>query len=77
MKTFTEFGFGNGDIVSTEFEFNDCEFRVKGFYGISNDPYIRIWMGKRVVVISKHGVKIIRKSYNSFKCIIGFAGGEI
>ena len=77
MKTFSEFGFGNGDVVSTEFEFNGCEFRVKGFYGLSKDPYIRIWMGKRVVVISKHGVKIVRKSYNAIKFVVGFAGGEI
>jgi len=75
MNVFTEFGFGNTGFVSTEFEFDDQEIRIRGFYGISNftDPYIRIWIGKRVFVLSKHGAKVIRKPYRAFKWIIGFA----
>jgi hypothetical protein len=79
VNVFTEFGIGNSSFVSTEFEFDGGEVRVNGFYGISDftDPYIRIWLGKRVVVISKYGVRVVRKSYNAFKLIFGFAGGEI
>jgi len=77
MNVFTEFGIGNTSFVSTEFEFDDQEIRINGFYGISSfaDPYIRIWIGKRVMIISKDGFKIIRKAHNAFKCLIGFSGG--
>ena len=72
MNVFTEIGLSNSSLVSTEFEFNDgSEIRIS--YHVI--PYIRIWIGKRVVVISQNGFKVIRKPYRAFKCLIGFVRG--
>ena len=74
MEIYTEFGIGNEHIVSTEVDYGDSEIRFKGFCGVHslNNPYIRIWMGKRVVIISMDGIKITKKARSTFKCVIGF-----
>jgi len=79
MKIYTEFGFGNDGLISTEYEFDDgSEIRVNG-YVISKfeNPYIRIWVGRKVMVVSCHGISIKRKNRNSLKLLIGFEGGLI
>lgn len=58
IAIFSEFGFGNGTLCSTEVEKGEREHRIRGFVippkveGI----YLRIWVGKRVIVCSTKNI---------------------
>jgi hypothetical protein len=76
MRIFTEFGIGNGSFASTEIEFADGtekRFNSSCFFTDFCHPYIRIWIGTRVVVIDSSGVAIKIKPRSAFKILIGFA----
>ncbi|MDO3412478.1 DUF3977 family protein [Saccharibacillus sp. CPCC 101409] len=78
MKKYIEIGIGNRWLVRTEIEHEDgTETEVKGI----DRPfrcktlYVRIWIGKKVLVIdSREGFKITTKSRNKFKLIVGLSG---
>ena len=80
-NVYTEFGidfdnnkFGIG--YSTEFENADgTEYRVKKIVPIKNKHiYFRLWVAKRVLIISKNGIILTHKNRNNFKLLIGIAG---
>lgn len=78
MKKYIEIGYGNRWFVRTEVEEEDGterEFRgiIKPFK--LKSIYLRIWFGKKVLIIdSREGLKIISKNRKSIKILIGFMG---
>ena len=74
MKIYTEVGFGNPTFISTEIEVGDIEWRVPGWKVEKiKEIYIRIWIGKKVLIMSSEdGIKIQNKNRNNFKTIMGF-----
>jgi len=74
MKTYVELGVGNRWLLSTEREFSDSsEVRVPGVdvKGKCRGVYLRIWLGKRVVIVEKRGVSIKSKDRSAVKFVIG------
>jgi hypothetical protein len=67
---YTEFGYGNDSMMSTELE---DEMRIRGIIsGKINSIYLRVWVNKKVFIIdSKEGIKIQYKNKKCFKVIIG------
>jgi hypothetical protein len=70
---YTEIGYGNPTAVSTEIETEGSERRVKGFaVGRIRSIYIRIWVGKAVVILDTHdGIKLQSKKRNTVKMLLG------
>ncbi|MEK4626827.1 MAG: DUF3977 family protein [Solibacillus sp.] len=72
---FVEFGVGNRWLLRTEIEQQDgTEYEQKGIVGPIKylSCYIRVWIGKRVVILdSKEGLKKSRKARNAVKLILG------
>ena len=72
---FIEFGIGNKWLIRTETELEDgTEFEEKGIvHPIKIQSfYIRIWFGKRVLIVdTKEGFKKKRKQRNTMKMIVG------
>ncbi|KMJ59845.1 hypothetical protein AB685_03010 [Bacillus sp. LL01] len=72
---YIEFGIGNTWLVRTETDFeNGTEYEEKGIIGpVSfHSFYIRIWIGKTVLILDlKEGFKRIKKSRKEFKFILG------
>ncbi|QFG01175.1 DUF3977 family protein [Psychrobacillus glaciei] len=72
---FIEFGIGNTWIIRTETELEDgTEYEEKGIKGPIKfySLYIRIWIGKTVVIADlKEGFKSQKKNRNEFKVIFG------
>ena len=72
---YIEFGLGNTWLIRTETELEDgSEFEEKGIVKPVRfrSLYIRIWIGKTVVILDlKQGFKKNKKSYNAFKIIFG------
>ena len=63
--------------LSHEIEFEDgSEIRKLGWKirgkGAFKGPYLRIWIGKRVVVLDKKGFKTQKKGKWALKAILGF-----
>ncbi len=58
-----EIGYGNDSLLSTEVEDGEFEYRVRGFIKpeIIEGYYVRIWIGKRVFVVSTNRGFGIRK----------------
>jgi hypothetical protein len=78
-KVFTEIGFGNDTVVSTEFEEGNKEYRVPKFIlpGRFSSLYFRFWFLKKVFILStNHGFEIKNKDRNKLKVLFGI-GGEI
>jgi hypothetical protein len=78
-KIFTEIGIGNDTFINTETEYpNGKEERTSGFVKMKLKAiYLRIWIGKRVLIIaSNEGFKLTKKSKNKFKFLLGFEGVE-
>ena len=77
MKFF-EFGIGNKWLVRTETELSDgTEFEEKGIVGPikPQSVYLRVWIGKTVVILdSKEGFKKLKKNRNEIKIILGIKG---
>lgn len=78
LKKYTEIGFGNRWFIRTELEHEDgTESEIKGFFKPFQlqSVYIRIWVGRRVLIIdSSEGVKCNVKKRKGLKFIIGFSG---
>ncbi|MEK7660109.1 MAG: DUF3977 family protein [Patescibacteria group bacterium] len=78
MKSvYAEIGYGNDGFLSTEVEDGEFEYRVRGFIKpeIIEGYYVRIWIGKRVFVISTNrGVGMHTKNRNNFKILFGIGG---
>lgn len=77
-KVFAEIGFGNATFLSTEFEEEESERRVRGFFLPEKirDYYFRLWFLKRVFILSSgDGFKVIKKDKNRLKILFG-VGGE-
>lgn len=72
---FIEFGIGNTWIIRTETELEDgVEYEEKGIIGPIkfHSLYLRIWIGKIVVIADlKEGFKRQKKNRNEFKIILG------
>ncbi len=70
---YSEIGFGNGPLVSTEIERKGDEVRVNGWMvGVFRSIYLRLWLGKTVIVIdSIDGLKVQKKSRNKIKFLFG------
>tara|TARA_Y100000310_G_C20590602_1_gene767792 strand:+ start:1069 stop:1314 length:246 start_codon:yes stop_codon:yes gene_type:complete len=78
-EIFAEMGLGNANILSTEIEDGDKEYRVKGFVAPKKirGIYIRIWLFKKVFILSSlNGFELIRKRKNKFKIIFGIRGTD-
>lgn len=76
-KIFVEVGFGNENFLSTEIEENKIEYRINKFVRPNkiNWFYIRIWILKKVFVISTYnGFNINNKNKNKFKFLFGIEG---
>jgi hypothetical protein len=80
-KLFTEIGFDKDNNkywfgVSSEIEKDDgTETRQTGFIKMKiNYIYFRLWVGKKVLIISKKGFEITKKNRNNFKLVFGIAG---
>jgi hypothetical protein len=74
---YVEFGIGNGNFISTEWEYTDgTEERFQEFRKIKvNDIYIRIWLGKKMYILSsRDGFKSKLKNSKSFKLLLGISG---
>ncbi|MGD7043121.1 DUF3977 family protein [Jeotgalibacillus proteolyticus] len=80
MKKYIEFGIGNTWLIRTETEFEDgTEYEEKGIKGPINfnSMYIRMWIGKTVLIAdSKEGFKRHKKKRNDFKFIFGISTCE-
>lgn len=78
MKKYIEIGIGNRWFVRTEIEDEDgTEREFKGLIKpfILKSIYLRIWLGRKVIVIdSREGIKISKKNRRKIKIIIGFYG---
>lgn len=78
MKKYIEIGFGNRWFIRTELEHSDgTESEIRGFAKpfILKSIYLRIWFGRRVLIIdTKDGIKLNRKDKKKFKFVIGFRG---
>ncbi|WP_391201685.1 DUF3977 family protein [Psychrobacillus sp. L4] len=76
---FIEFGIGNTWIIRTETELEDgTEYEEKGIKGPIKfySLYLRIWIGKTVVIADlKECIKRKKKNRNEFKVIIGIVSG--
>jgi len=72
-KVFAEIGFGNESFISTEIENKKREYRVKKFVTPEKitELYIRIWLFKRVLVLSTKGFSIKKKNKFKFKFLFG------
>lgn len=72
---FIEFGLGNKWILRTETELSDgTEFQERGIVGPIKlqSVYLRVWLGKTVIIIdSKEGYKKSKKNRKEIKIIIG------
>ena len=72
---FIEFGIGNTWLIRTETELEDgAEYEEKGIKGQINfySLYLRIWIGKTVVIVDlKEGFKRQKKNRRKFKVIFG------
>jgi hypothetical protein len=72
---YIEFGLGNKWLVRTETELNDgTEYEEKGIVGPIRfrSIYLRIWIGKTVLIMDlKQGLKISKKGRKSLKFIFG------
>lgn len=72
---FIEFGIGNRWLIRTEIELEDgTENEERGIKGPINfySLYLRIWIGKTVVIADlKEGFKIQKKNRPEFKFIFG------
>ena len=77
MKVYNEVGFNWGyGWRSYELEFNNKEVRYKGWYkGVVLSVYVRVWLGKWVVIWSKKGVRVLKKDKYNVKVLIGFEMG--
>lgn len=78
-QVYAEMGIGNETFLSTEIEEGGHERRIKGFHLPKKitDVYVRIWVGKRVMIVStKDGVKFVRKEKQGLKILVG-VGGEM
>lgn len=67
-----KFGFG----INSEIEHTDYEERLSGFIRMRvTEVYLRIWLGRRVVVLSLfNGIKTMRKNRLNIKIVVGVAG---
>jgi hypothetical protein len=78
-RTYAEIGFGNETFLSTEIEHGDKEYRLAGFLRpmFPDDYYVRLWIGKKVLIIStKTGIKIKKKERKAFKFLFGIGGNS-
>jgi hypothetical protein len=75
-QIFTEIGYGNRHIISTEIEKGTQEKRISGFVRMHiTSVYLRIWIGYKVYILSSHdGFKITLKNRRAFKFLFGIAG---
>ena len=73
MKVFNEIGFDlDNGFMSYEIESEMGEVRIRGWYkGKVKRFYIRLWLGKKVLIWSK-GFKVVNKNRNNIKFVIGF-----
>lgn len=74
MKVFNEVGIGLDWMVCYEVEWGDGkEERFKGWWkGKVKRVYGRIWIGRRVLIVSRNGLEVRRKGYSSLKVVLGF-----
>lgn len=80
-KVFAEYGldfdnnrYGFGRSVEIE-NADGSERRVK--HAVPMTPmryYLRLWVGRRMFVLSATGLKIARKNRRNFKCVFGIEG---
>ena len=72
---FIEFGIGNKWLIRTETELSDgTEFEEKGIVRPIKlqSLYVRVWLGKTVVILDlKEGFKKTKKNRNEVKIIFG------
>ena len=76
-KIFAEVGFGNDTFLSTEFEEGESEYRVPGFVlpAKVNELYFRLWIFKRVFVLStNNGFDTAKKDRSKLKILFGVGG---
>ena len=76
-KVFTELGYGNSSLVSTEIELPDGRaYRQSSFVRMRVEGvYLRVWVGTSGVILSsKNGLKFLRKARNEFKILVGIHG---
>ena len=69
---YAEIGFGNKNLISTEVEIGDLEYRlnkfvVKKILGV----YLRIWIKKKVFVLGIPRSRVLSKEINNFKILLG------
>lgn len=78
MKKYMELGFGNRWLLRTEIEMEDgteCEHRGVSWPTRIESCYIRIWIGKTVLILdTREGIKVAKKKRNSFKFLLGIVG---
>ena len=76
-KVFPEIGFGNETFLSTEFEEGEYEYRVSKFILPEKIKgfYFRIWILKKVLIISTNNYfEIKKKDKNKLKIVFGVNG---
>ena len=76
-NVFVEIGIGNKSFLSTEIEKGKKEHRVNRLIMPKklNGVYLRIWLFKRVLIISTYdGIKFKKKRKNKFKLLFGIEG---
>jgi len=79
QEIYAEIGFGNPTFLSTEIETQDKEYRINGFLKPQHIEgiYLRIWLLKRVLVIStRNGISLNKKYKNRVKFLFGIQGYE-
>lgn len=76
FKIFTEIGYGNRHIISTEIEKGQQEKRVCGFVRMHiTGVYLRVWIGYKVYILSSdNGFETRTKNRRAFKFLLGIAG---
>lgn len=79
-KVFSEIGFGNDSLLSTEFEEGNSEHRENKFVipRKINGIYFRFWIFKNVYILSSnHGLEFKKKNRNKLKILFGINGENV
>jgi len=74
VKIYNEVGFNWGyGWRSYELEFDNMEVRKRGWYkGSIVRMYVRIWLGKEVMILDSKGVRFVKKDKYNVKVLLGF-----
>ena len=83
-KVYSEIGFGSESFLNTEIEVwkkgeEISEYRIKKFLFPKKikEVYLRVWINKKVLVLSTKEIKIQNKNKKKYKFLFGIGGENL